>query len=149
MLQHSAGNQTLYIYTILLRVFFQPNPPPPVPPFLLPLNQGGEARATQSWGLDRIDQVSSHYDSRFNNPCNLTGNGVDVYVLDIGISRHVDLRGRVPKEIAGSDITNCLTHTMYTKAFKVACELCRHWRFEMIPSRAETYRVFLKTILLH
>ena len=57
--------------------------------------QGGEARATQSWGLDRIDQVSSHYDSRFNNPCNLTGHGVDVYVLDTGISRHVDLRGRV------------------------------------------------------
>ena len=69
------------------------NPPPPVPPFLLTLNQS-------------------------------------------------------PKEIAGSDITNCLTHTMYAKAFKVACELCRHWRFELILSHAETHHVFLKTILL-
>ena len=25
-----------------------------------------------------------------------------------------------PKEIAGSDITNCLTHTMYAVAFKAA-----------------------------
>jgi len=28
---------------------------------------------------------------------------------------------------------------MYAKAFKVARELCRHWRFELILSRAETY----------
>ena len=68
------------------------NPPPPVPPFLLTLNQS-------------------------------------------------------PKEIAGSDITNCLTHTMNAKAFKVACELCRHWRIELILSRAKTYHVFLNTIL--
>jgi len=47
---------TLGVYT---------NPPPPVPPFLLTLNQS-------------------------------------------------------PKEIAGSDITNCLTHTMYAIAFKAA-----------------------------
>jgi len=37
---------------------------------------------------------------------------------------------------------------MYAKAFKVACELCRHWRFELILSCAETNHVFLKTILL-
>ena len=48
---------------VLLRVYT--NPPPPVPPFLLPLNQ-------------------------------------------------------YPKEIAGSDITNCLTHTMYAIEFKAA-----------------------------
>jgi len=54
-----------------------------------------------------------------------------------------------PKGIAGSDITNYLTHTMYAKAFKVACELCRHWRFRLILSRAETYHVFLKTILFN
>ena len=42
---------------------FTANPPPPVPPFLLPLNQ-------------------------------------------------------YPKEIAESDITNCLTHTMYAITFK-------------------------------
>ena len=70
------------------------NPPPPVPPFLLTLNQS-------------------------------------------------------PKEIAGSDITNCLTHTMYAKAFKVACELCRHWRFELILSRAEIYHVFLIDYLVN
>ena len=46
-----------------------------------------------------------------------------------------------PKEIAGSDITNCLTHTMYFKA-----KLCRHWKFELILSRAETYHVFLKLL---
>ena len=57
--------------------------------------QGGEARTTGSWGLDRIDQVSKIYDSKFSNPCNLTGNGVDVYVLDTGISQHAYLRGRV------------------------------------------------------
>ena len=44
--------------------------------------------------------------------------------------------------------SNCLTHTMYAKAFKVACKLCRHWRFELILSHAETCHVFLKTILL-
>ena len=52
-----------------------------------------------------------------------------------------------PKEIAGSGITNCLTHTMYAKAFKVACELYILWRFELILSRAKTYHIFLKTIL--
>ena len=67
------------------------NPPPPVPLFLLPLNQ-------------------------------------------------------YPKEIAESDITNCLTHTMYAISFKA--KLCRPWKFELILSRAETYHVFLKTILL-
>ena len=83
---HSHVVFTLWVYNT--------NPPPPVPPFLLTLNQS-------------------------------------------------------PKEIAGSDITNCLTHTVYAKAlnFKVACELCRRWSFELILSRAETYHVFLKTIL--
>ena len=52
-----------------------------------------------------------------------------------------------PKEVAGSDITNCLTHTMYAKAFKVACELCRHWRFELILSRAETSCLFKDSCL--
>ena len=51
-----------------------------------------------------------------------------------------------PKEIARSDITNCLTHTMYAISFKA--KLCRPWKFELILSRAETYHVLLKTILL-
>ena len=41
-----------------------------------------------------------------------------------------------------------LTHTMYAIAFKAAWELCRHWRFELILSRAETYHVFLKDYLV-
>jgi len=67
------------------------NPPPPVPPFLLTLNQS-------------------------------------------------------PKEIAGNDITNYLTHIMYAIALKLYDELCRHWRFELILSRAETGHVFLKIV---
>ena len=51
-----------------LGVYIYTNPPPPVPPFLLTLNQP-------------------------------------------------------PKEIAGNDITNCLTHTMYAIAFKAACRV--------------------------
>jgi len=60
----------LYSQTHTQPCYFHPlgvytNPPPPVPPFLLPLTQS-------------------------------------------------------PKEIAGSDITNYLTHTMYAIAFKAA-----------------------------
>ena len=40
-----------------------------------------------------------------------------------------------PKEIAGSDITNCLTNTMYVH-LKLHDEPCRHWRFELILSHA-------------
>ena len=38
---------------------------------------------------------------------------------------------------------------MLAIAFKAARELCRHWKFELILSRAETYHIFLKTILLN
>jgi len=40
------------------------------------------------------------------------------YYLTIitAVSAHTETKS--PKEIAGSDITNCLTHTMYAIAFK-------------------------------
>jgi hypothetical protein len=38
------------------------------------------------WGLDRLDQESLPLDNRFHRPCgNLTGRGVNVYVMDTGI----------------------------------------------------------------
>ena len=49
-----------------------------------------------------------------------------VFALWVYIPTHLPFLltlNQSPKEIAGSDITNCLTHTMYAKAFKVACEL--------------------------
>lgn len=42
-------------------------------------------RVFYAWGLDRIDQLSNTLDTYFRPPCNLTGEGVDVYVLDTGI----------------------------------------------------------------
>lgn len=38
-----------------------------------------------NWGLDRIDQASSTYDSRYNYTT--TGAGVDIYIIDTGIRR--------------------------------------------------------------
>ncbi len=52
-------------------------------------------RTTQSWGLDSLDQISSAPDNTFHQPCNLTGHGVDVYVMDTGISyNHREFGGR-------------------------------------------------------
>ena len=49
----------------------------------------------ESWGLDRIDQVSPQIDSIYSPPCGLTGEGVDVYVMDSGISySHSEFGGR-------------------------------------------------------
>ena len=49
-----------------------------------------------TWGLDRIDQESHPFDHRFEAPCGLTGEGVDVYVLDTGIRYdHNEFDGRV------------------------------------------------------
>ncbi len=42
-------------------------------------------RVVFTWGLDRLDQTTNQYDSKYTAPCNLTGEGVDVYVLDSGI----------------------------------------------------------------
>ena len=45
-----------------------------------------------------------------------------------------------PKDIAGSDITNCLTHAI---ALKLHDGLCRHWRLELILSCVETYHLLI------
>ena len=46
-----------------------------------------------SWGLDRLD--GKPYNSRYQRPCDLTGKGVDVYVLDSGIwYTHKEFEGR-------------------------------------------------------
>jgi len=49
---------------------------------------GGSTRQTMSWGLDRIDNNSNRLDQQFDVPCEVTGRGVDVYVLDTGINYH-------------------------------------------------------------
>ena len=47
------------------------------------------------WGLDRLDQKLLPLNDRFKQPCNLTGEGVDVYVLDSGIRyTHEQFDGR-------------------------------------------------------
>ena len=61
--------------------------------------EGGQIEGTStnsqpiSWGLDLIDGNS---DGRYQRPCNLTGNGVDVYIVDSGIRySHETFGGRV------------------------------------------------------
>ena len=53
-------------------------------------------RVFYAWGLDRIDQLSNNLDTYYQAPCNLTGEGVDVYVMDTGIHfSHEQFEGRV------------------------------------------------------
>ena len=40
--------------------------------------------ATDSWALDRIDQVSSLGDNAYNPGTGRDGNGVDIYIYDSG-----------------------------------------------------------------
>ena len=76
--------------------------------------QGGQARTVETWGLDRIDQASNAIDNQFNVPCNLTGKGVDVYILDTGISeRHSEIRGKVQTLTCGAypqQSISCFAH---------------------------------------
>ena len=62
-----------------------------------------------SWGLARIDQTSKVLDlarSSYSPPCNLTGRGVDVYVLDSGIrTTHVEFGGRA-KPLPDCDVAD-------------------------------------------
>lgn len=52
-------------------------------------------RLVSTWGLDRLDQPSPSRDYQYTPPCNLTGRGVDVYVLDSGIQyTHRSFGGR-------------------------------------------------------
>jgi len=55
---------------------------------------------------------------------------------------------KFPKEIAGNDITNCLTHTMYAIAFKAAWELFRHWRIKLCQDISCLFEDYLVIICL-
>lgn len=51
------------------------------------------SRPVHSWGLDSID--GSPNDARYALPCNVTGAGVDVYVVDTGVRySHAEFSGR-------------------------------------------------------
>ena len=52
-------------------------------------------RPGRFWGLDRLDQEDLPLDQRFRPPCNLTGKGISVYILDTGIRySHYEFEGR-------------------------------------------------------
>ena len=54
----------------------------------------GQESPVPSWGLDRIDQVKNHLDSKYNY-VSPAGNGVNVYIVDTGIrTTHADFGGR-------------------------------------------------------
>ena len=51
----------------------------------IPAPSGSDWSTAGNWGLDRIDQASSTYDSRYSYTT--TGAGVDIYIIDTGIRR--------------------------------------------------------------
>jgi len=51
----------------------------------IPAPSGSDWTNAGNWGLDRIDQASPTYDSRYNYTT--TGAGVDIYIVDTGIRR--------------------------------------------------------------
>jgi subtilisin family serine protease len=51
----------------------------------IPAPSGSDWNAAGNWGLDRIDQASPTYDSRYSYAT--TGAGVDIYIIDTGIRR--------------------------------------------------------------
>ena len=51
----------------------------------IPAPSGSDWTNAGNWGLDRIDQASATYDSRYNYTT--TGAGVDIYIIDTGIRR--------------------------------------------------------------
>jgi len=54
----------------------------------------GPVAGTRLWGLDRIDQRSLPLDGEFT-PRGNSGNGVHAYIIDTGVSAHVDWDGRL------------------------------------------------------
>ena len=51
----------------------------------IPAPSEGDWTTAGNWGLDRIDQTSPTYDSRYSYAT--TGAGVDIYIIDTGIRR--------------------------------------------------------------
>lgn len=70
-----AGVRNIEINQVVLPVFEQSIPAP----------SGSDWSTAGNWGLDRIDQASPTYDSRYNYTT--TGAGVDIYIIDTGIRR--------------------------------------------------------------
>ena len=57
---------------------------------------GSSSKTVASWGVDRIDSSKAELNQRFNLSCDLSGKGVDVYVLDTGINyNHKEFSGKV------------------------------------------------------
>lgn len=70
----------------------------------------GATRHASQWGLDRLDTNSIQLDHQYTPPCNLTGAGVDVFVLDSGIwYPHQSFGGRAV--YAGCDPVDQLSKT--------------------------------------
>lgn len=68
-------------------------------------------RASETWGLDRIDQRSLPLSGTYTAPG--AGAGVDVYVVDTGVlSTHADLSGRVAPghSVLGGSTEDCNGH---------------------------------------
>ena len=52
-------------------------------------------KIVSTWGVDRLDKSTNQYDTMYTPPCNLTGEGSDVYVLDSGLLySHQEFSGR-------------------------------------------------------
>ena len=65
------------------------------------------ANAVESWGLDRVDQISLPLDDTYN-PIG-DGDGVSVYVIDTGINKdHNDFGDRADYgfDARGGDVNN-------------------------------------------
>ncbi|MEU4445178.1 PKD domain-containing protein [Actinosynnema sp. NPDC050801] len=93
------------------------------------VEQNGIARATETWGLDRVDQRDLPLDDGFTAPND--GSGVTAYVLDTGMDfRHPDLEGRASSGYDfidnDSDASDCHGHgthvggTIGSKTYGVA-----------------------------
>lgn len=70
------------------------------------------SRATGNWGIDRMDTKTNQYDGHYTAPCGLTGQGVDVYVIDSGIYyEHVQFGGRA--NFSGCDSLDVISNTTF------------------------------------
>lgn len=70
-------------------------------PPAMPMMRG----ATDSWGVDRLDQASLPLDGQFNP--NGNGSGVNAYIIDTGIlTEHLQFEGRAHWAFTASDIAD-------------------------------------------